>query len=58
LEGDIFNNCVEGLSTKLDSALGALISGGVLEEIFVNTTFAISTHAFIDCMSISIYTFA
>lgn len=58
MEGDVFHDCVERLSTELDTTLRTLVSGWILEEVFVYTAFAIGTHAFVDGVRISIDSFA
>jgi hypothetical protein len=58
LESDILDNGIEGLSSELNIALRALISGWVLKEILVDATLAVRAHAFIDGVGISVNTFA
>ena len=54
LKSDISNNTLKGLPSKINLAGWALCSLLILAEERVNTPFAVSTHALVDRMSVSI----
>jgi hypothetical protein len=58
LKSHVFHNGVQRFTTELNIALRTLVSGRILQKVFVYTTFAVSTHAFIDGMSVSVHSFA